>query len=437
MKNNDPKSIAALYKTKRIIALLLLFCLWVVLIIQFKSILLDVLLYFVLIVVTILTTGKIYLNNIQSILIKNFDPFLFREVLEAGRIASLHANERIIAAFYCGDYQSVIDICTLKLNDKKLKQFKLQYLLYLARTYFELRDTENLRRVCNEFDEYAASSKNGKKIKEKYMVFGFYSAYLSRDFSLCKERYEKAFADNKMMKNKFNQAHTRYTYALICYECGDFNTALDNFNYVIGVAEKLNIAKTAEKYINAINKEREYKPEPIMLTPTEDFSMPLYKENKKKALRALITTWIIVIAVGAAIVLLSVFSVKNTEKKAKEAASRYYEGVEIVRVDLIKYEDDTICNICVCSTESDGIVIGTVYRHVSTKAKYFYEGKTQVKPGEEYKMRSFPSGYELTVKTYSDAEEMPEDTYFVTLVGEGDEAFWICVTDIGPWRGEY
>lgn len=231
-----------------------------------------------------LTKVFIYSKYVDSVLTSEFNPKKYKAILEDGDIISRHAMERINAAFYNGDYQTVADICTLKLKDKKFRKYKLAYLTVLGRTYFILQDFEKLRLVCQCFERTAESHKNPEAIRKKFPIFEMFSLYLRGNFIDCKELYEKLLTKKRTTSTKWNEVHTRFIYAIICHKCHYFDLAKLNFSYVICSVPKFNLADIAEKYLTYSEKGEEYTPEQPEILPTENFSLPAYEKIKKRLL---------------------------------------------------------------------------------------------------------------------------------------------------------
>lgn len=387
------------------------------------------LVYGAVIVLSMLFVVFCYNRYITSVLTKEFSPELYKQVLIEGELISRAATERINATFYTGDYQKTIDIVYDRMKDEKCSKFKPFYLITLARIYFELADDESLRRVCEEFETYAASSKSPAKIWEKYMVMKFYSAY-SKGEPLCRAEYEKLMNNKKKMKSVWFQVHARYTYAVILYLEGEKEAALNHFNYVIGVAEGLNIAGISKGYVEAIKKGKEYNRETVILRPTEDYKFSAYKritkKNRKKAVIGLAAY------LAAAITLLGGVKIYNDVAKAKyeKAVAEHYSEFEIIdTVSLIKNRE-VVATITLCNTETDGIVIGSTYEYEDKKGNIFMPIVTNVDINGITEFTCEPtSSLKVKAEFVSDAAKIKEKYLCASPITINGEKYYFCVTE--------
>lgn len=227
-----------------------------------------------------------YKKYIISSLFNELNPEKYTAFLNAGKIVSKHLFERINAAYYLGDYATVINICHLKLKYEKSLNNKVLYLLFLARSYFILGDLENVRLVCDKFKELTAMEIDGDKIRKNHIYFRFLDLYLNDNFSECKELYEKVLLKDETYKVLLYEIQTKFTYAISCYKCGDISIAKETFNYIVSKAPNLNISVISQKYLNAIESDIAYQPEKIVITTDESFILP--KPRKAIKIRKII-----------------------------------------------------------------------------------------------------------------------------------------------------
>lgn len=206
-------------------------------------------------------------------LFKDADPQKFKAMLEKAGGATGHALENITAAYYGGDHQAVINMCTHKLRDPKQQRNKYYYMMYLARAYFELGDTEALQDICQRFENETDADKKGETIRQNYTVMRFYKHYLKGEHQACKEIYDKAAAKD-FGDNVTTEVQVKFTYAVACYNVGEIQKAKEIFNYILVKAPKLHFSKLSEEYIEAINDATEYMPKRRHIEPDDSFSLP-------------------------------------------------------------------------------------------------------------------------------------------------------------------
>ncbi|MBE5927019.1 MAG: hypothetical protein E7270_08680 [Lachnospiraceae bacterium] len=233
-------------------------------------------------VLSIKIFGMILYNKFfNSILTTEMNLPKYIDLIETGKIISNNLLEHLYIAYYSGDYNKAINICNLKLENKKYEKYKHFYLLMLARCYFEIGDFESLSKVNEMFKSFIATNKNGNKIKEKFIYFKFVEFYLLSEFSAAKELYEKIYLGQKKNQNKIklNDVSVKFTYAICCYKCGDFDKATELFNDVIATAPAFRYSELSKRYLEAIENSNEYIPEQITLD-TDMSNIPVPKSRK-------------------------------------------------------------------------------------------------------------------------------------------------------------
>ncbi|MBQ4067710.1 MAG: tetratricopeptide repeat protein [Lachnospiraceae bacterium] len=233
-------------------------------------------------VLSIKIFGMILYNKFfNSILTTEMNLPKYIDLIETGKFVSNNLLEHLYIAYYSGDYNKAINICNIKLENKKYEKYKHFYLLMLARCYFEMGDFENLGKVNEMFKNYVATNKNGNKIKEKFIYFKFVEFYLLGEFSAAKELYEKIYLGQKKNQNKIklNDVSVKFTYAICCYKCGDFDKATELFNDVIATAPAFRYSELSKRYLEAIENSNEYIPEQITLD-TDMSNIPIPKSRK-------------------------------------------------------------------------------------------------------------------------------------------------------------
>ena len=245
--------------------------------------------------------GAIFYNKFfNSILTNEVNLPKYIDLIESGKIASNNLFEHLYIAYYSGDYNKAINICKMKLKNKKFAKYKHYYLLMLARSYFEIGDLENLNKVNEMFKSFIVTNKNGNNIKEKLIYFKFVEMYMSGDFATAKELYEKLYLEQKAnpSKVKLNDVSIRFTFAICCYKCGEFGKATELFNDVIALAPTFHYAEISKRYLVAIDNNTEYIPEQITFD-TDTTNIPTPKSRKK---------FKIVYAIGFSLILIGVIS---------------------------------------------------------------------------------------------------------------------------------
>lgn len=235
--------------------------------------------------VSLIIKVRLYNKYIQSVLFNDLDPQKYQNVLKMGKFESDYYLEQIYFSYYTGDYQTVINICDEKLKDKKIKNLKYTYLLFLARSYFDMGDFKNLKLVYDAFlKETQEDSKQGPKIRENYTYFKFVGLFLEGNFLECKELYQKLILQSEVTpyKRQLDKIQIFYTYAVSCYKSNDIENAKSVFLNIVKEAPLINYAKMSKDFLNAIETGKEYKPQVSSVIKQEDYKLPELKVSAKK-----------------------------------------------------------------------------------------------------------------------------------------------------------
>ena len=377
---------------------------------------------------------------VMSALTEELNPVKYRDILNEGKIFSYGDVERVPAAFYNGDYQTTIDICNLRISDKKYKKYKYYYLCYIARSYFMLGDTEKLASVCVAFDKSVSMKKNEEKLRQRYPIFKVYSLYLKNDFAACREIYIKILNNEKLMSSVWQQAHTRFQYAVICYKFSDLDTAKQNFEFVVSNAPKLNFADVSRKYLECMENGEAYIAEHREILPSESFSMPLYNKQMKKFRIMKIAVFIAVFILVFSILYHKTLRDKAAEEYDREieefysrvnsAVSEIYTDFEVIDVFSIPYNGEDITTVCVCDTEMDGWIAGCLYTYKESDKYYLSLQGSGIDTGEIYYGSCYPSDYNMSFKVTDNPDEIPPDAHYIEKMEFEDKEYYFCVLEI-------
>ncbi len=235
-----------------------------------------------------------YLKFYSSVLTVELNLPKYIDLIKASEVVTNSLIEHLDIAYFSGDYNQAINICNLKLQDPKLKNRKWRYLLILARCYSEMGDLENLNKVNEMFKDFVAKNKHGKKIKERLIYFKFVDLSLAGDFSSAKELYQELYLKQKEKQKEadINDLSTGFTFAVCCYQCGDFAKATELFNEVIAIAPSFHYAKIAKRYLAAMENQTEYKAEPITLD-ANTANIPIPKSRKRRKIFNRCVEWLL------------------------------------------------------------------------------------------------------------------------------------------------
>ena len=259
----------------------------------------------------------------ESILFKLRDPQMYKEILLDG-YGDTKGKDLLKAAYYCGDFQTVVNICYPKTEN--------DHFIYLARMFFDLADTESLRRVCDEFEQYPQ--------KCNCEVMNFFKAFCSENYEECRN-----ICNDRILQNKQNLFKVQWAFyrAVTDYRSGDKESAVEGFESVIRQGKYLNYAKIASGYLEALNENREYVADVVIPEPDVEYKLP-----KSKPIFGWKHLAVFLIACSICPAVVAVYNgiTSDITYKMKKALSTQYSGYEYIdHVDVMQGEKilDTLC----------------------------------------------------------------------------------------------
>ena len=127
---------------------------------------------------------------ISDVIVKDLDAPLYKELIHQMKIYRSDALFQIESELFNGNYENVLAICYRKLaTEYYYDRFKYYYFAFLAKCYFSVGDDENLKDICERFRMCVESEKPkfGKKVRNKFLSFTFFDAYLKGDIDACEQ----------------------------------------------------------------------------------------------------------------------------------------------------------------------------------------------------------------------------------------------------------
>ncbi|MBQ9861455.1 MAG: hypothetical protein IJO75_04270 [Clostridia bacterium] len=291
---------------------------------------------------------------INPILNNELNPQKYYTVICGTHNATKYAIDEMLVSYFMRDYNAVINICNLKLKDKKIRNYKYFYIQYLARTYFDLGDYENLKATCEKFESELSEVKNLKSAKKIRNAFGnpikYYDSYLSADFKACKEQYKRLIDDSILLNNKLQKIAAYYLYAIACYKLGDFEEAKAYFTVIVNEAPLLCYCEIAKNYIHAIDNNQEFDLEKRSIEINPNYEIPQGKAVMPDKRGAVIG----IIAIILLAVIICIVSV-NVAPSTPEKALKNNEGMtELIFTYEANKEKDLFCFY---NTKRDGLSV--------------------------------------------------------------------------------
>ena len=270
---------------------------------------------------------------------------------------------RLIAEWYVGNYQELITLSLSGFNTAKSLQKRCICLVFLARAYFELRDTNNLKKTISVFFELKKMNPTKEKVFSKYKIFSFYEAYISGDFDQCIDYTEKTLKITNTTHLKDNLQ--RYTYqcnlAICYYELGKNRQSKELFeNFKKNAPNLKNFYDLSTRYIAAIEHN-----DPLILVPvvydinTTKYESQLRSLNQKNKRKRIILCAMVL----THLILLITFEIADYMDKSipqsnyqnmlieyendlNTAISIYYSDAKFIKYFNVRTENQNIDTFC-------------------------------------------------------------------------------------------
>ncbi len=280
---------------------------------------------------------------IDPILLNELNPQKYYTVLCGTNNTTKYATDEMTVAYYMHDYNAVINICKLKIEDKKSGNYKYLFIQYLARVYFDLGDYENLKLTCERFESELSKIKNFKTQKNLRKIFGepikYYENYLSSDFKACKEQYKKLIDKDTSINSKLEKIKVYYLYAIACYKLGEFDEAKSYFSVIVNEGPLLCYCEIAKNYIYAIDNNQEFVSEKQSIVIEQNYEIPqgkTVKTNKKVFILWLIAVLLLTVSICT-------FSAKIAPSTPEKALKNTEAMTELIATFEVNQEKDLFC----------------------------------------------------------------------------------------------
>jgi len=304
------------------------------------KILFAVCFFFITVVISSTVIKSKYINPILN---NELNPQKYYIVICGTHNATKYAIDEMMVAYFMRDYNAVINICNLKIKDKKTRNYKYIFIQYLARTYFDVGDYENLKATCERFESELSKVKNlklAKKIRNAYEnPIKYYESYLSADFKTCKEQYKQLIDDANILKSKLAKIAAYYLYAIACYKLGELDEAKAYFTVIVNEAPLLCYCETAKNYIFAIDNNQEFLLEKQSVEIDRNYEIPQGKTVKIDKKRVTIS----IIAILLLIVIICIVSAKYAPSTPEKILKNTQEMTELIFTYEVNNEKDLLC----------------------------------------------------------------------------------------------
>jgi len=362
---------------------------------------------------------------INPILNDELNPQKYYTVICGTHNATKQAIDEMMVAYFMRDYNAVINICNLKLQDKKTRNYKYLFIQYLARTYFDLGDYENLKATCERFESELSKIKNLKSANIIRNAFGnpikYYESYLSADFKACKQQYKQLIDDANILKSKLEKIAAYYLYAVACYKLGEFEEAKAHFTVIVNEAPLLCYCETAKNYINAIDNNQEFDLEKRSIEINPNYEIPQGKAvmpDKKGAAIGII-----------AIILLAVIICIISAKNAPSTPEKVLKNTQGMTQLIISKNIDKDNLLCLYDTKNNGYSV-SILEQVD-KNKYKVRNTMEdISVDYIYEMGTVKTGKVIEFSLYAELYEVPNKNYMVEEILCNGDTEYFCITNI-------
>lgn len=358
---------------------------------------------------------------IGSVLDTDLDPETYKALFLSLKGNDKYSVNEIFCAYLLNDYDTVFNICKLKLADKKYKSKTPIYLLYIARIYFDTGNYEKLKGICQELDSYFSTQKNVTALRNKYKLFTFYNLYLDEKYDDCYDLYNSLYSNPKFTNLKINKIQTGYTYAFACLKSNHIEEATEIFRFIADEAPHLNFGIIAQKQLNFIETGEEINYETKEFTQNPNFTLTL-KKNKINAL-----TLILLIAVFISLVLISYpQSVKVSPKPPAEAiASNFNYPTQLI--DTIPLDNKDL--LAIYKTNDFFIAVG----YLDYKEDYKYTLTSYIdglSSNMDCSMAIAQCNVVIDFSVYNEESEIPKDNLGVATFENNNITEYLCVKSL-------
>ncbi len=234
----------------------------------------------------------LYRKYIASVLLVDNNPQKYLNLFKLGKFYSKTHFELINTLIHCGKYNNAINICEKMLRTNKTRKYKYFYLYFIAKCYFRIDDLENLKIICDRFENELETENKQDVIRKRYPFFEFCQAYINCDYLFCKNYVEKCKNHKRIDKFLYEKHSFTFISAKIDYCTKEYITAQEKFKTIVNEIPNFDIAILSTNYLTAIENKTtpEFAFENILVDDNFTFeSEKIIKKAKKTKIIVLIT----------------------------------------------------------------------------------------------------------------------------------------------------
>ncbi len=368
-------------------------------------------------------------TNFLSVLYCELNPQKFKDVIEGAKFFVPSIGYQVFAAYYSGDYQTTINICTKKLlNEKKCKN-KCFYLVILARVYFLLGDNEKLKMICKQFQNYIMYQKRVDQIRKQYVVMQYFEKYLEGDYLSCQDYYSMYKDNTKAVRSELRQIQWKFYYAVACYYADDKETAQQIFGEVISEAPKVNYANISQKYLNIIEKNQQESFAKIEMLPDENYIVPTDKIFSKWRVGVVFSYILIGVCIIISVFIngSSLHKPSIVEGKLNSALDKEYEEYKLLDYFNINKDDSIIAAMCVAEIPEERLDVCSVGVNDDDENFELSNVIKDVQIGKYYYIKDITDMYYIGFSIVDEKKDIPPNSYKIVEIGLGKNSMFFYV----------
>ena len=398
--------------------------------------------------------GFLYRVCIQSVLIDKIDPETYLAIMCHGKMNSPLALERVSGEYYLGNYKTVMDICQSKLNDPEIpEEYHFYYLIDMANVYFDLGDTDNLRNVCERYEESIAK-KNPKlqnQIRKRFFRMTFYDRYVNGKYDEC----ENLIISKKPKKIQTYRA--LFIKARLAEIQGKTEEARGYYEILIKKGTHLNGGKLAKKYRMEMDGQEtgdlfssfDLSGESSEVIDIKESSKVSSRFSRsKKPYKILKTCFIYIVLIILFIFAYQSFSEQQDQmdpelyrEEIRVLLEKNYDEVEVFDTFEPMKDGEIVDAMFLCKIKNF-LLVGSVYYYegeadMHYKEKAIHHISTLLNDDYVFVKQSFScvtSDHYVNYILLTNEDDIPEEYYHLSAFELEEKTLYLVITDILPYE---
>lgn len=382
-----------------------------------------ILLLLIMLIVSKITISIVAKKTLLSVLYVKLDAIEFQKIVNDSRF-KVPLIYRISSAISSGDYQTVVNIATKFLLDKKANiKVKYYYLSVLARAYFELRDFEKLKVLLAKYEEYKTNYPSKSFLNSSKSVWSYYQYFFEQNYEACKIICKERTLG--LRPNAWNARLGRlqndFLYAIACYENTEIDEAKQVFSSIMQKAPNLYLHTISKKYIEAIQGGQLYFEE---ILPDNNYRFVGNKKLKVVRLIRSVALVLIVVVFAALEFIPKTKELSEYDKKLQVALSQQYTNFEVL--DYINVEENgEVKDVLVfVKNERKGIDVGFIITYDNGSSYNVKIVESNITYGS-YSLESFTGNHSVELQIFDQRYTGENSSYATTVIKNCNQQYFV------------